>query len=215
MMMRICLTALVLLLSGCSLFGDRFRDRSLDYLTAKEQPLTVQADGTPVASVDRYRIPPVSGAVVTMEKFELPAPLALVIADDQESASLNDYRSESLNPRLEHDGSGALILRLDGGFAQAWTAVTDAIAASSLKMTDLNRSTGTWYLDIEAKTLAKDRGWWARLWNKDKVESKTYLLKMNRARLGAYLSLLSDAETLASDELNSKVLNEIKQQLEK
>ena len=215
MMKRACLVVSVLLLGGCSLFGDRFRDRSLDYLTAAEQPAIVQADGTPVPSIDRYRIPAVAVADTKADKFELPAPLPLVIADDKDSASLNDYRSESLNPRLEHDGSGALVLHLDGGFAQAWTAVTDAIAASSLKMTDLNRSTGTWYVDIEAKTLAKDRGWWARLWNKDKVETKTYLLKMNRARLGAYLSLLSDAETLASAELNSQVLNEIKQQLEK
>src|SRR5690606_36956569 len=129
-------------------------------------------------------------------------------------ATLNEYRAVAMNPRLEKDGAGTLILRLDGGFAAAWAEVTDALAASDLKMTDLNRSTGTWYLAMELPVAEENRGWWSRLWGSDKTEVRTYLLKMSRARLGVYLSLLTDADSLADETLTAQVLNEIKVQLD-
>lgn len=212
--MRIFLLVGVALLSGCSWFG--VRDRAMDYLQAEEGVAT-RTDGRQLPLADRYPIPPLAEAPVRPTRFSVPAPQPLTEADINEDtvASLSDYRSEALNPRLEKDGAGTQILRLDGGFAAAWARVTDAVAASSLKLTDLNRSTGTWYLEMEEAVPEAERGWWSRLWGSNKTATRTYLLKMSRARLGVYLSLLTDADTLASEELTAAVLNEIKTQLDK
>lgn len=210
--MRILLLVMVVLLSGCSLFG--VRDRAMDYLQAEEQPATRTPEGVTLATADRYQIPPLAVTPARPDNFSVPTPQPLNLTVPEETvASLSDYRNEALNPRLEKDGAGTLILRLDGGFATAWAKVTDAVAASSLQLSDLNRSTGTWYLQTEEAVAEEERGWWSRLWGSNKTATRTYLLKMSRARLGVYLSLLTDTDTLASEELTAAVLNEIKTQL--
>lgn len=218
--MRFLLLAAILVMSGCSLFGDRYRDRSLDYLRTTEQAPTLTQEGTPVPSVDRYPIPMLPEAALALstekqDKFITPRPQPLVIEEVETSTSFNEYSKEELNPRIEQDGAGTLILRMDGSFAQAWVSTTDAIAKSSLTLTDLNRSTGTWYLEMKKTIEAKDRGWWSRLWGKDKHILETNMLKITRARQGAYLSLLTDADNLADEALTKTVLNELKDFLEK
>ncbi len=213
--MRFLLLVAVLFISGCSLFGDRYRDRSLDYLRTTEQAPTLTQEGTVIPSVDRYPIPALAVTTNKPDKFITPRPQPLVIEEVDESTSFNEFSSEALNPRIENDGAGTLILRVDGSFAQAWVSTTDAIAKSSLTLTDLNRSTGTWYLEMKKTIKAKDRGWWSRLWGKDKHIIETKMLKITRARQGAYLSLLTDADNLADEALTETVLNELKDLLEK
>lgn len=213
--MRFLLIATIVLVSGCSLFGDRYRDRSLDYLRTSEQAPTLEQDGTVVPYVDRYPIPELTVSAKKVEEFITPRPQPLAVEEVDASTSYNEYSSEALNPRIERDGAGTLILRLDGSFAQAWVSVSDAIAKSSLTLTDLNRSTGTWYLEMKKTIKAKDRGWWSRLWGKDKHILETNMLKITRARQGAYLSLLTDADNLADEALTETVLNELKDSLEK
>lgn len=213
--MRILTLAVMVLLSGCSLFGDRFRDRSLDYLNADEQPVTQTPEGVALTTVDRYVIPPLSVIPAKPTAFVTPSPEPLLDDAAETTASLNDFRQELLNPRFELDGAGTQILRLDGGFANAWSKVTDALAASSLKLTDLNRSTGTYYLEMTRDVAREHRSWWSRLWGTGETVTEQYLLKMNRARLGVYLSLLTDNDTLADTALTETVLREVKAQLEK
>lgn len=218
--MRFLLIAAVVFTAGCSLFGDRYRDRSLDYLRTTEQAPTLTQEGTPVPSVDRYPIPALPEAALALssekkDKFVTPRPQPLIVEEVDESTSFNEFSSEALNPRIENDGAGTLILRVDGSFAQAWVSTTDAIAKSSLTLTDLNRSTGTWYLEMKKTIKANDRGWWSRLWGKDKHIVETNMLKITRARQGAYLSLLTDADNLADEALTKTVLNELKELLEK
>ncbi|MDO6682775.1 MULTISPECIES: outer membrane protein assembly factor BamC [unclassified Oceanobacter] len=219
--MKYLLVVLVVAVSGCStIFGDRFRDRADDYLTTTENDEATTPDGQPLARRNALPIPELAVIPDRPNSFELPVPQALIIDDNDSSSeqatSLNEYRSLDLNPRIEKDGSGSQILRLDGQFAYAWAAVTEAIAASDLNMTDLNRSVGTYYLEISRPQRDDERGWWARLWGSEpEVIAGTYLLKMNRARHGVYLSLLEDVDKLAGDDYALPVLNTIKQQLEK
>ncbi|MFY9178762.1 MAG: outer membrane protein assembly factor BamC, partial [Venatoribacter sp.] len=193
MLLRVLLIASLVLSAGCSwLQNTDYRDRSFDYLKAQEQPQTQAPEDLKLQFADRYVIPDLDVVPPKPEKFVVPAPAPLSNLDDEDgSATLSQYRAEELEPRLEHDGAGGLILRLNGSYAQAWSKVTDAIADSSIKMTDLNRSIGTWYIEIERIVKAEDRNWWARMWGKDKKVTETYMLKMNRARLGVYVSLIS------------------------
>lgn len=216
--MRILLLPAVVMLSGCSwMFGDTFRDRAMDYLDAEEQAPTRTEPDTRLVTSDAHAIPVLP---VTPEKpstYETPQPQPYIADEDETDsvASLSEYRSEALNPRLDKDGAGTLILRIDGGFASAWAAVTEALSKSALKLTDLNRSTGTYYLEMQTRNETEELGWWDRFWGNDSVVTETYLLKMSRARQGVYLSLLTDADNLAGESLTADVLNEIKAQLEK
>jgi len=206
----------VSLLSGCSLFGDTFDDRAENYLTTEELPVIQLADDSPeLAFRDANVIPELPVEPQQPESFETPRPLVFVaqVNDETVVTSLAQYRSEALNPRLDKDGAGTEILRLDLGFAASWAAVTEAIAASDLKLTDLNRSTGTYYLELNKTEVVDERSWWDKLWGEELVITATYLLKMNRSRQGVYLSLLTDADNLAEAEQTSRVLAEIENQL--
>lgn len=206
---------LVLVLTGCSLLPDRYRDRAGDYLNTQEQPATQSLPNQPLVYSDRYLIPKLDSTPSQPTEFKVPMPSPLVVEVAAEgSASLNELRNETPDPRIEHDGAGGLILRINGGFAQSWSLVSDAIAASELKLSDLNRSTGTWYLTMDKAVKAEDRGWWSRLWNNDEVVEHSYLLKMSRTRSGVYLSLLEDDDALADETVARNVFEQIKAQID-
>ena len=197
--------------TGCSaIFGDTFRDRADDYLQHENAELMTETDS--LVFVDGMPLPEVEGDVSLTEEFVVPRPEKLAAIDEeQESASLSDYQGENLNPRLEKDGAGTQVLRMDGRFAVAWTSVAEAMADASFKLEDMNRSIGTYYLAIESLDQSEDQSLWEWLFGSDEeMIEQQYLLKMNRSRLGVYLSLQQDAETLADETLTALVLEEIK-----
>jgi outer membrane protein assembly factor BamC len=124
---------------------------------------------------------------------------------------------DALNPRLERDGAGTQVLRLNGRFGLAWTSVAEGLAASDYTMTDLNRSTGTYYVTIFDPTAVQpEKSFWQWLTNSDELGAEVdYLLKMNRSRLGVYLSLQKDLETLADDALAVNFLTDLQKILVK
>lgn len=216
--MRLLLILPLAALSGCSwMFGDTFDNRALDYLEAQESPATkVPADIT-LNTYDRYPIPELTGDQLAgtsgklPEKFVTPVPDAIVIdASDDGVTSLREFQSYALNPRLEKDGAGTQVLRLDAEFAISWAKVADAVAATDLKLTDLNRSLGIYFLELANPEAANDdRGWWTKLWSDPIEPTLTYELKMVSAGDGVYLSLLSDSETLADADTTRTVLTQV------
>lgn len=231
-MLRAVFLLLLVSLTGCStLFGDTFSDKAKGYQKAKVAPQMKQIEGEQALPIqNRLVIPSLSvqsqarAAVDSAPKadsdkeFTTPAPQPLLALDEeQEVASLAQSQNEALNPRLERDGAGTQILRLDGRFDFAWAAIADALAKTDYTLSDLNRSTGTYYISIfDPKAEKEEKSFWAWLTNSDELgENVDYLLKLNRSRIGVYLSLQSDIETLADDALAVKVLSDIEKNLTK
>jgi outer membrane protein assembly factor BamC len=233
-MLRVVFLLLLVSLTGCStLFGDTFNDEAKGYQKAKVAPPMKQLDGKPALSIqDMLVIPPLgvkpqvntdandSSKEDPDKEFIVPKPqqlLALENEQKQEVASLVQRQSEALNPRLERDGAGTQVLRLDGRFDYAWAAIADAIGKTDYTLSDLNRSTGTYYISIfDPEAEKKEKSFWAWLTNADELgENIDYLLKLHRSRIGVYLSLQSDAETLADDALSKNVLSDIEKNLTK
>jgi outer membrane protein assembly factor BamC len=224
LIIRTVLLLLLINLAGCSaIFGDTFHDRAQGYLTAdtqdRMQPSSGQSD---VPIQDAYVIPQISAntaSAIQLDEdgdFIVPKPNELVAVDDeQDSASLIDLQNTSLNPSLERDGAGTQILRLDGRFAVAWTAVAGAISQSNYTLTDLNRSTGTFFITIfDPEAEQPEKSFWQWLTNSNELGIEVdYLLKMNRSRLGVYLSLQKDLETLADDELAVRFFTDLQKLL--
>lgn len=215
-------------LVGCSaIFGDTFSDKAMNYQNVETSPAMQQIEGQPELPIqDILVVPELALPVVKKpinkegeeEEFVVPAPQPLVVDNsEQEVASLLDSQSKDLNPRLERDGAGTQILRMDGRYAVAWAAIADAIAKTDYNLSDLNRSTGTYYVTIFDPTAEKEeKSFWAWLTNADELgEYVDYILKLNRSRLGVYLSLQVDVDTLADDSLATTVLSNIEKNLSK
>lgn len=223
-MIRAALILSLITLGGCSaIFGDTFHDRAQDYLKAEEQPrMKTSAEQPEIPIQDAYVIPEVAktedSAIVLDEDgdFVVPQPVMLAIDDEEKDvALLSQMQKVDLNPRLERDGAGTQVLRLEGQFGFAWTAVSEALTESEYTLTDLNRSTGTYYITIfdpEAEQPEKSLWQWLTSSNEKGVEVP-YLVKMNRSRLGVYLSLQEDLETLADDDLAQRFLADLKKML--
>jgi len=215
--MRLILIPALLAMSGCSwMFGDTFDNKSLDYLEAQEAAATQVPEGMTLNTYDRFPVPELAIEGSVGDEFRIPAPSPLLQEERADQVtSLNNFRSGELNPRFSKDGSGTLVLRLDASFALAWARVADAITASDLNLSDLNRSLGVYFLTLANPAVENDdRSWWARLWGDDIPASIDYQLKMVTAGEGVYLTLLKDAETLASESLTRDVLEQVKQPLE-
>lgn len=225
-MIRAVFLLLVVNLTGCSaIFGDTFHDRAQGYLSSETQDNMQPLAGQPDLPIqDAYIIPTIettSASAIMLDEdgdFIVPSPQALVVIDEeQESASLSEMDNDALNPRLERDGAGTQVLRLNGRFGIAWTSVAEGLAASDYTMTDLNRSTGTYYVTIFDPTAVQpEKSFWQWLTNSTELGVEVdYLLKMNRSRLGVYLSLQKDLETLADDALAVSFLTDLQKILVK
>ncbi len=218
MMRSFIVGVLVLFLSGCSVFGDRFSNRANQYPEANEGQPLLNAEGFPaLIERDGYPIPSLPVAVAVVERQAVPRPAPFVgHADTDSVASLNEFRNQTLNARMGVDGAGTQVLYLDVPFAYAWAQVTDAIVASELELTDLNRSVGTYYLAVMSGDVEDDRSWWGRLWRKAPEPSIQIMhLKMHTVRSGVYLSLLTDADNLADERTTEAVLQSVQRQFDR
>lgn len=221
-MRLILIVSLLTSISGCSLFSSVFDDKAADYLNFEEHPRMKMVEGQPALLIqDVYVVPKsdeateVSESAIRLDEdgeFIVPQPMALVIENEQSSTLLSEMNNTDLNPRLERDGAGTQVLRLDGQFALAWTVVANELVESDYQLTDLNRSIGTYYLKIFDPTAEPtDRTFWQWLTGSEELGADVdYLLKMNRSRLGVYLSLQKDTETLADDALSQRLMMDLK-----
>lgn len=174
------LSALALILasgSGCGwLWGEEgyFRDRSSDYLTARETaPMQLPAD---VQARPLDPLLPVPAAVPTPSadgEFEVPRPRPLrggELARGDEpggSVSLLADRSYDAPERvvLGRDGSGNPLLTLASDFDRAWSAVGRALQDADVRVDDINRSLGVYYINLAegAQKPDEEPGFFARL----------------------------------------------------
>ena len=94
----LCLSALALLLGGCGyLFGDSgfFRDRSDDYLDARETaPIETPAGEEPVLQ-EMYPVPPIQSDALLSAEFEVPRPAPLASRRAEELVRIQRLGDES------------------------------------------------------------------------------------------------------------------------
>lgn len=218
--------------SGCGwLWGDDgyFRDRGNDYLTSRETaPMQLPPD------VEARRIEPllpVPAAVSTPSaegKYEVPRPQGLLPGDLARpapggSVSLLSERSFDAPERisLDSDGSGNPVLSLASDFDRAWSAVGRALQDADVRVDDMNRSLGVYYINLaeEAKKPDEEPGFFSRLLGSepdtDEVEARAerYQVRLTSVGDSVQVSVEKDIETVAPADVARRVLELIQEHL--
>lgn len=198
------------LMTGCSWL---FHDHAEDYLVAKEHPvMKVPAEHGDLEFQPQLIIPKVDQAFTAKEEFVVPRPERLVVEEQEESTSLAKVKSTKLEPQLLKDGNGTPILRMGVAFPRAWSALGEALKKADIKISDLNRSIGTYYIEI-LQPVEEDEGFWDFLFGEDEPEVRTLEVKLNRARSGVYVAIHTDADTLADEKEANELLKKISDNL--
>jgi len=197
-------------LSGCSWL---FHDHAEDYLEAKEHPqMTVPAELGDLEFKPQMAIPDVDQPFTAKNEFIVPRPDKLVVEEVDQTASLAKVQSNDLDPQLLKDGNGTPILRLSADFPRAWSALGDALKSADISISDLNRSIGTYYIELP-QPVEEDDGFWSFLFGDSEPEVRTLEVKLNRARSGVYVAIHVDADTLAEDAEATALLKKISEKL--
>lgn len=206
------LFVLLATLNGCSWL---VHDRDNDYLESEIQPvITVPKGVANVALKEQLPIPQVKAKPLA-DEFVVPRPHPLVLQEpEQLGASLSEVSAIKTESNLLKDGNGTPILRLNIQFARAWAELGESLKKGEFNITDLNRSIGTYYIEVIKPGSVQEVGFWAGLFGaKPEAEKQTLQIKLNQARSGVYIAVHLDAETLASDEQAQSILERIQETL--
>lgn len=223
------LTALALLTatsSGCGwLWGDNgyFRDRGSDYLTARESaPMQLPADVQARRIEPLLPIPAAIPAPASQGKFEVPRPQGLSAAalrgeGEPQGGSVSllaDRRFDApAQVSLGRDGSGNPLLTLASDFDRAWSAVGRALQDADVRVDDLNRSLGIYYINLAEGAEQPDSkpGLFSRLLGRDKAaavdaRAERYQLRLTSVGNTVQVSVEQDADTLAPADVARRIL---------
>jgi outer membrane protein assembly factor BamC len=199
-------------MTGCSWL---FHDRTNDYLQSEIQaPIQIPKDVALLSIKPQLPIPSVANKDELPKEFVLPRPERLTMIEDKVDVSLSEVSNKQLETELVKDGNGTPILRLNVGFARAWSELGESIKKSSVKITDLNRSIGTYYIEVEDSDAVVEQGFWASLFGSEPEKVMlSYQVKLNQARSGVYVAIHLDQDNLADDDIAKTLLESIQKNI--
>lgn len=212
-MRLVILMVMAYAISGCSWL---VHDRTNDYLKAEIHPnIVVPKDVALVKLTPRLAIPDVDQKPLP-EEFEVPRPEKIkVLADAKDDSVLASKATKNVTAELLKDGNGTPILRLNVNFAQAWSELAETIKLSNISITDLNRSVGTYYVEVVDSNEFVEPGFWGSLFGVESEPVKKALqLKVNRARSGVYVAVHIDQDNLAEDDEARALLSKLQATLQ-
>lgn len=199
-------------MTGCSWL---FHDRTNDYLQSEIQvPIQIPKDVALLSIKPQLPIPSVANKTELPKEFVLPRPERLAMIEDKVDVSLSEVSNKQLETELVKDGNGTPILRLNVGFARAWSELGESIKKSSVRITDLNRSIGTYYIEVEDSDAVVEQGFWASLFGSEPEKVMlAYQVKLNQARSGVYIAIHLDQDNLADDDIAKTLLESIQKNI--
>jgi outer membrane protein assembly factor BamC len=122
---------------------------------------------------------------------------------------------------LSDDGNGNPVLSLGADFDRAWSSVGRALEGGDVRVDDLNRSLGVYYINLAegAQVNEKKPGFFGRLFGSkpDKEEedarAERYQVRLTRVGEGVQVSVEKDIDTVAPNEIARRVLGLIQDNL--
>ncbi len=137
--------------------------------------------------------------------------------DSGETVSLATQREFDAPERVElvQDANGNPLLRLDTDFNRGWSRVGRALEAADIRVEDLNRSLGIYYVNLAegADGGSASPGFWSRLFGGGKKDDESrskraerYQVRLSEAGRGIQVAIEKDLNTLAPPDIARKVL---------
>ena len=116
-------------------------------------------------------------------------------------------------------GYGTKVLRLDASFERAWSSVGRAISAADIRVDDLNRSTGLYYIDLAEGAKKEEPGFFKRLFSSkkkaaEKVSVERYIVRLTAINQQVFVSVERDLDTLAPADVSLRVLEQLRTNLD-
>ncbi|HHX35485.1 MAG TPA: outer membrane protein assembly factor BamC [Gammaproteobacteria bacterium] len=116
-------------------------------------------------------------------------------------------------------GNGVKVLRLDATFDRAWSSVGRSLSAAQIRVDDLDRSTGLYYIDLAKKAKNDEPGFFKRLFSSKKPapeqpSTERYIVRLTAINQQVFVSVERDLDTLASAEITERILEQVRAYLD-
>lgn len=121
---------------------------------------------------------------------------------------------------LSSDGSGNPVLRLDTDINRAWSSVGRALEKADVRVDDLNRSTGVYFINLSEAALEPEKpGFFGRVFgsgdSKEEIEARAerYQVRLAEVSGRVEITVQKDSNTLAPEEVSRRILDLIQNNL--
>ena len=117
---------------------------------------------------------------------------------------------------LGQDSTGAPVLNINADFNRAWAAVGQALASADIKVDDLNRSAGVYFVSPDESALEDKPGFFGRLFGRGKSDDgqqQRTQLRLTSVGSGVQVSVVNDADAGSDANLARALLSRIHENL--
>lgn len=122
---------------------------------------------------------------------------------------------------LTEDGNGNPVLNLGADFDRAWSSVSRALEQGNVRVDDLNRSLGIYYINLAegAEKKTDEPGFFGRMWGskptKEEIDARAerYQVRLTNVGDSVQVSVEKDINTVAPDDVARRVLSLIQENL--
>lgn len=119
---------------------------------------------------------------------------------------------------LDRDGAGNAVLNIQADFNRTWAAVGDALGRADVLVTDLDRSSGVYYVDLEqtASSQEKKPGFFGRLFGREGNEEaaeRPLQVRLTEVSNGVQVTVQRGIETAADATQARALLARIRENL--
>lgn len=191
------------------------RDSSEIYVTSVERPAGSSAE-----------VPfPTGSANAELESVMLDEMLASLASSARQGGSVSLLAARQYDApsrvSLTEDGNGKPVLNLAADFDRAWSSVGRALEKGDVRVDDVNRSLGVYYINLAEKARRPEErpGLFGRLFggepSKEEVEARAqrYQVRLTPVGDSVQIAVEKDANTVAPDDVARRVLNLIQENL--
>lgn len=176
------------------------RERSSEiHIRHENDSLTMPEEGV---WPEQSAIPGVEGEMLN----ELGSYIAADVAAESVSFVARNIGAES-KAELDWDESGAPVLHLNLDFDRAWAVVGQALSNANVKVTDMDRANGAYFVSVAPAELDPERkpGMFKRLFT-SADKPRDLELSMKPAKRGYQVSVLDDERAPAPADLSQQLL---------
>jgi len=96
------------------------------------------------------------------------------LADSAETSPVSMIAEQGISAggkiTMQDSPEGYRYLRLDLPYDRAWASLGRALEKSAFEITDLDRSSGVYYVKFQGQAKEDQQGWWASLWDSDDMQ---------------------------------------------